>query len=124
MLPAEIYAHVLLNVGHNQHFVILKIVVTRLPNMQDGDLESVILPNKEGQKFLCYLPKVTQPKNVIPVAQHNSSSMIMETEKRISLKTPDELLEGLNDICLLRVSANSLLTVFPSISRLLVFRYF
>uniref|UniRef100_A0A7N0V8J8 Protein OS9-like domain-containing protein n=1 Tax=Kalanchoe fedtschenkoi TaxID=63787 RepID=A0A7N0V8J8_KALFE len=72
------------------------------PFYPDDDQETVILPNKEGQKFLCYLPKVAKPKNVIPVAQHNSSSMIMETEKKINLKTPDELLDGLKDICLLR----------------------
>ncbi|CAM8942582.1 unnamed protein product [Rhodiola kirilowii] len=72
------------------------------PFYPDEDLESVILPNKEGQKFRCYLPKMVKPKSVMPMPQHNSSSMIMETEKRLSLKTPDELLDGLKDICLLR----------------------
>lgn len=80
--------------------------------MQDDDLEAIILPNKEGLKFLCYLPKVTKPKDLTPVGQHNSSSVGMEIEKKLNLKTPDELLDGLNNICLLRVSNYGLLEVF------------
>lgn len=80
--------------------------------LQDDDLEAIILPNKEGLKFLCFLPKVTNPNDLTPVVQHNSSSMHMETENNLNLKTPDELLDGLNNICLLRVNNYGLLEAF------------
>lgn len=72
--------------------------------MQDDDQESIIIPDKNGQKFICYLPKVEKEKSGMPVIQHNVSSMIVETEKRIKQKTPDELLEALKGPCFLRVS--------------------
>lgn len=62
------------------------------------------MPNKDGQNFLCYLPKVEEMKSEKAVPQHNTSSMIIETEKRVKLKTPDELLEVLKDRCFIRVS--------------------
>ncbi|KAE8690964.1 Protein OS-9-like protein [Hibiscus syriacus] len=51
------------------------------------------MPNKDGQNFLCFLPKVEKAKTLKPVTQQNTSSMIVESEKRVKLKTPDELLE-------------------------------
>lgn len=71
---------------------------------QDDDQESVIMPNKNGQKFLCFLPKVEKAKTGKPVTQQNTSSMIVETEKRVKLKTPDELLEVIKERCFVRVS--------------------
>ncbi|KAK4360285.1 hypothetical protein RND71_019237 [Anisodus tanguticus] len=70
-------------------------------NPDDDGQETVILPNKNGEKFLCFLPKVDKPKNGKPVT-HNISSLIVDTEKHIKLKTPDELLEVLKDRCLIR----------------------
>lgn len=61
------------------------------------------MPNKDGQKFLCFLPKVVKVKTVKPVNQQNTSTVIVETEKRSKLKTPDELLEVLKDRCFIRV---------------------
>ncbi|KAK9947462.1 hypothetical protein M0R45_003086 [Rubus argutus] len=61
------------------------------------DQESVVMPNKNGQNFICYLPKVEEAKSEKPVLQQNTSSMIVETEKRVKVKTPDELLEVLKD---------------------------
>ena len=55
------------------------------------------MPNKNGQNFICYLPKVEETKSEKPVLQQNTSSMIVETEKRVKVKTPDELLEVLKD---------------------------
>lgn len=55
------------------------------------------MSNKEGQKFLCFLPKVEEAKTVKLVTQQNTSNMIVETERRDKLKTPDELLEVLKD---------------------------
>lgn len=72
--------------------------------MQDDDQESVIMPNKNGQNYICYLPKVEKTKSEKTVPQHNTSSMIVETQKRVKLKTPDELLEVLKDRCFIRVN--------------------
>ncbi|KAL9314463.1 hypothetical protein ACSQ67_019915 [Phaseolus vulgaris] len=72
------------------------------PFIPDDDQESIIIPDKNGQKFICYLPKVEKEKSGMPVIQHNVSSMIVETEKRIKQKTPDELLEALKGPCFLR----------------------
>lgn len=55
------------------------------------------MPNKNGENFICFLPKLEKAKSGKPATQLNTSSMIMESEKRIKLKTPDELLEILKD---------------------------
>lgn len=72
------------------------------PFHPDDDQESIVMPDKTGQKYICYLPKVEKEKSGKPVIQHNISSMIVETEKRIKQKTPDELLEVLRGPCFLR----------------------
>ncbi|WVZ18692.1 hypothetical protein V8G54_006014 [Vigna mungo] len=72
------------------------------PFIPDDDQESITIPDKNGQKFICYLPKVEKEKSGKPVIQHNVSSMIVETQKRIKQKTPDELLEALKGPCFLR----------------------
>ncbi|KAG2713403.1 hypothetical protein I3760_04G175000 [Carya illinoinensis] len=72
------------------------------PFHPDDDQESVVMPNKNGESFICFLPKLEKAKSGKPVTQLNTSSMIMETEKRIKLKTPDELLEILKDRCFIR----------------------
>lgn len=73
--------------------------------LQDDDQEAVVMPNSNGESFLCFLPKVEKAKSGKPVAQFNTSSMIVETEKRIKLKTPDDLLEGHKEQCFVRVGA-------------------
>lgn len=77
-----------------------------MPNspFQDDDQESITMPNKNGEKFLCFLPKVEKSKSGKLVAQQNISSMIVESETRMKLKTPDELLEVLKDRCFIRVT--------------------
>ncbi|KAM6553274.1 hypothetical protein CsatB_014036 [Cannabis sativa] len=72
------------------------------PYHPEDDQESVVMPNNNGQNYLCYLPKVEKVKSGKTVTQHNISSMIVESEKRIKLKTPDELLEELRDRCFVR----------------------
>ncbi|KAA8535197.1 hypothetical protein F0562_030200 [Nyssa sinensis] len=72
------------------------------PFHPDDDQESIVMPNKNGEKFLCFLPKVEKSKTGKPVPQQNTSSLIVETEKQIILKTPDELLEVLKDQCFVR----------------------
>ncbi|XP_062078223.1 protein OS-9 homolog isoform X2 [Humulus lupulus] len=72
------------------------------PYHPEDDQESVVMPNNNGQNYLCYLPKVEKVKSGKLVTQHNISSMIVESEKRIKLKTPDELLEELKERCFVR----------------------
>uniref|UniRef100_A0A2P2JV18 Protein OS-9 homolog n=3 Tax=Rhizophora mucronata TaxID=61149 RepID=A0A2P2JV18_RHIMU len=72
------------------------------PYHPDDGQESVVMPNKNGEKFLCFLPKVERAKSRKPVNRLNMSSMIVETEKRVKVKTPDELLEVLKDQCFMR----------------------
>ena len=61
------------------------------------------MPDKNGQNFICYMPKVEEAKSGKPILQQNTSSMIVETEKPVKIKTPDELLEVLKDQCFIRV---------------------
>ncbi|GAB2300272.1 Protein OS-9 [Dionaea muscipula] len=72
------------------------------PFQPDDDQESVLMPNKNGQNYLCFLPKVEKPKSGKLVSQQNTSSLIMETEKQVKVKTPDELLEMFKDRCFAR----------------------
>ncbi|XP_038710149.1 protein OS-9 homolog isoform X1 [Tripterygium wilfordii] len=72
------------------------------PFHPDDDQEYMIMPNKDGQKYICFLPRDEKVKSIKPISQLNTSSMIVETEKRIKLKTPDELLEILKDRCFIR----------------------
>ncbi|XP_008443923.1 protein OS-9 homolog isoform X1 [Cucumis melo] len=72
------------------------------PYNPDEDQESVFMPNKNGKNYLCYLPKVEKSKSGKPSIQLNMSSMIVESEKRVKLKTPDELLEALKEQCFVR----------------------
>ncbi|XP_015582774.1 protein OS-9 homolog [Ricinus communis] len=72
------------------------------PFHPDDGQESVVMHNKNGQNFLCYLPKVEKAKSGNLVNQLNISGMIVETEKPVKLKTPDELLEVLKERCFIR----------------------
>ncbi|KAJ8768136.1 hypothetical protein K2173_021076 [Erythroxylum novogranatense] len=72
------------------------------PYHPDEDQESVVMPNKNGESYLCFLPKVAKAKTGKPVSQLNISSMIMKTETQFKLQAPDELLEVFKDHCFLR----------------------
>ncbi|XP_021899174.1 protein OS-9 homolog [Carica papaya] len=72
------------------------------PFHPDDDQESIVMANKNGPNFKCFLPKVEKAKSGKPSSMHNISNMIVETEKRVKLKTPDELLEVLKDRCFIR----------------------
>ncbi|XP_021741834.1 protein OS-9 homolog [Chenopodium quinoa] len=72
------------------------------PHSPGDDQESVFMPNEDGKNYLCFLPKIEKPKSGKPVSQYNTSGMIMESEKRMKVKTPDELLEVLEGQCFLR----------------------
>ncbi|KAL6523580.1 Protein OS-9 [Orobanche gracilis] len=70
--------------------------------LKNDDQESIVMPSRSGEKFLCHLPKVEKFKGRKLVAQQNISSMIVESETRVTLKTPDELLDVLKDRCFIR----------------------
>ncbi|XP_010250303.1 PREDICTED: protein OS-9 homolog isoform X1 [Nelumbo nucifera] len=72
------------------------------PFHPDEDQESVVMSSKDGQKFQCFLPRVEKSRTGKEVTQHNTSNMIVETERRANLKTPDELLELLKEGCFIR----------------------
>ncbi|CAN8275518.1 unnamed protein product [Cochlearia groenlandica] len=68
-----------------------------------GDnLESMGMVDKKGRRYVCYLPKEEESNSGWTSTQHNVSTMMMETEKHVKLKTPDELLQPLNENCLIR----------------------
>ncbi|KAH7671902.1 protein OS-9 protein [Dioscorea alata] len=71
------------------------------PFHPDNEQESVAMTNKEGKHYACYLPLVEEIKTVKTISQQNSSNIILETDKRAKLKTPDELIDVLHD-CLFR----------------------
>uniref|UniRef100_A0A1D1XVU6 Protein OS-9 homolog n=2 Tax=Anthurium amnicola TaxID=1678845 RepID=A0A1D1XVU6_9ARAE len=61
------------------------------------------MSNKKGQKYLCSLPVVEETRSVKPIIQQNTSNVIVEGDRRIKLRTPDELMEVLKDRCLYRL---------------------
>ncbi|KAL8136958.1 hypothetical protein V2J09_002959, partial [Rumex salicifolius] len=75
------------------------------PFHPDDDQESVLMPDENGKNFRCFLPKVEKSKSGKTTSQQNSSTLIMESEKRLRVKTPDELLEAIKDLgCFIRVN--------------------
>ncbi|XP_020109991.1 protein OS-9 homolog isoform X1 [Ananas comosus] len=72
------------------------------PKLQENGQESVVMTNKEGQNYMCFLPKEEETKTVRSIIQQNSSNVIVESDRRIKLKTPDELLDVLKDQCFYR----------------------
>lgn len=72
------------------------------PFHPDEDQESMMMTNKKGHSFLCFLPMIDETKTEKPNTQHNMSKLIVESDRRIKLKTPDELMEVLTERCLLR----------------------
>lgn len=79
------------------------MLMSQLSFLQDDGQESMVMPNKDGDKFLGFLPKVEKSKSEKPISLQNTSSVIVEAEKHVKLKTPDELLEILKDRCFIRV---------------------
>ncbi|CAI0388935.1 unnamed protein product [Linum tenue] len=82
------------------------------PFHPDEDQEFVVMPDTNGRSYVCYLPKIEKAKSGKPINQVNISSMIVETEKRLKLKTPDELLEVFKGKCLVRVVQEFVLGVY------------
>lgn len=72
------------------------------PFHPDNEQESLVMTNKEGQSYICFLPIVEETKPFKPIAQPNSTSLILETDWKIKQKTPDELIEGIKEQCIYR----------------------
>ncbi|KAL1194866.1 OS-9-like protein [Cardamine amara subsp. amara] len=66
------------------------------------NLESVVMADKYGRRYLCFLPKEEKATSKWTTTQQNISTVMMETQKQVKLKTPDELLQPLSENCLLR----------------------
>ncbi|XP_008788789.2 protein OS-9 homolog [Phoenix dactylifera] len=75
---------------------------TESPFHPENGLESVMMSNKEGQSYMCFLPLVEETKTVRSVTPQNSSNALLESDRRIKLKTPDELIDVLKDKCFYR----------------------
>ncbi|KAF3782794.1 OS-9-like protein [Nymphaea thermarum] len=90
--------------GRSSHEPKFKIAFHSLesPFQPDENQESMVMSYQNGTKYNCFLPKVEEKKDLHSVSQQNSSTMIMEADRRLKLKTPDEILDKLKDQCLLR----------------------
>ncbi|CAN6813912.1 unnamed protein product [Brassica oleracea] len=69
-----------------------------------GDnLESMVMLDKQGRRYLCFLPKEEEVASGWKTStMQNISTVLMETDKQMKLKTPDKLLQPLNEKCLVR----------------------
>ncbi|KAL5697828.1 Protein OS-9 [Ranunculus cassubicifolius] len=75
----------------------------KTPFQPDNDQESMVMSNKDGQKYLCFFPKEEKTKPRKLITQQNATKLVLETEMtQDKLKTPDELLEVLKGNCLYR----------------------
>ncbi|KAG1363984.1 Protein OS-9 [Cocos nucifera] len=75
---------------------------TESPFHPENDLESVMMSDKEGQSYMCFLPLVEESKTVRSISLQNSSNSLLESDRRIKLKTPDELIDVIKDKCFYR----------------------
>jgi protein OS-9 len=61
------------------------------------------MANHEGKHYMCFLP-VEETKTMKSILPQNATNIIIESDRRIKPKEPDELLEPLKDQCFYRVS--------------------
>ncbi|KAF9606949.1 hypothetical protein IFM89_030247 [Coptis chinensis] len=92
------------SMSHTLHFILLEPCTVMIEGfiLQDDDQGSMVMSDKNGQKFSCFLPKEDKTKTSKFVTQQNTSSLIVETQRKVMLKTPDELLEVFKDKCFYR----------------------
>lgn len=72
------------------------------PFHADPGQESVLMTDRGGQKFECFLPKTDVYKDAKDSSEQYSSGVTLAKDRQIKTKTPDELLEALKDQCFLR----------------------
>ncbi|KAJ1260097.1 hypothetical protein BS78_10G206100 [Paspalum vaginatum] len=63
--------------------------------------ESVPITSHEGKRYTCFLP-VEETKTMKSVLPLNATNVIIDSDRRIKPKEPDELLEFLKDHCFYR----------------------
>ncbi|GJM97873.1 hypothetical protein PR202_ga14833 [Eleusine coracana subsp. coracana] len=63
--------------------------------------ESEPMTSHEGKRYACFLP-VEETKTMKSMVPQNATNVIIESERRIAPKEPDELLEILKDQCFYR----------------------
>ncbi|OEL27873.1 Protein OS-9-like protein [Dichanthelium oligosanthes] len=63
--------------------------------------ESVPMTSHEGKRYMCFLP-VEETKTMKSILPQNATNVIIESDRRIKPKEPDELLELLKDQCFYR----------------------
>jgi len=61
------------------------------------------MANHEGKRYKCFLP-VEETKTMKSMLPQNATNSLIESERKIKPKEPDELLEILKDQCFYRVS--------------------
>jgi protein OS-9 len=61
------------------------------------------MTDHEGRHYTCYLP-VEETKTMKSIVPQNATNVIIESERKVKPKEPDELLEVLKDQCFYRVS--------------------
>ena len=61
------------------------------------------MASHEGKHYTCFLP-VEETKTMKSILPQNATNVIIESDRRIKPKEPDELLEPLKDQCFYRVS--------------------
>ena len=61
------------------------------------------MASHEGKHYTCFLP-VEETKTMKSILPQNATNVIIESDRRIKPKEPDELLEPLKDHCFYRVS--------------------
>jgi protein OS-9 len=62
-----------------------------------------LVTSHEGKRYTCFMP-VEETKAMKSMVPQNATNVIIESERRITPKEPDELLEVLKDQCFYRVS--------------------
>jgi protein OS-9 len=70
--------------------------------MQENGQESVPMTSHVGKHYTCFLP-VEETKTMKSIIPQNATNVIIESERRVKPKDPDELLEILKDQCFYRV---------------------
>ncbi|XP_003563310.2 protein OS-9 homolog [Brachypodium distachyon] len=63
--------------------------------------ESEAMTNHEGKHYTCFLP-VQETKTMKSIIPQNATNVIIESDRRVKPKEPDELLEILKDQCFYR----------------------
>lgn len=69
---------------------------------QENGQESVPMASHEGKHYMCFLP-IEETKTMKSILPQNATNFIIESDRRIKPKEPDELLEPLKDQCFYRV---------------------